>query len=42
MTSLLKLIIADDEVPAGNRLRELLADISTIQFVAEAKMVRRR
>lgn len=33
----LKIIIADDEAPARNRLRELLADISNTQVVAEAK-----
>ena len=37
MTAHLKLIIADDEAPARNRLRELLADISTISIVAEAQ-----
>lgn len=38
MTStMLKLLIADDEAPARNRLRELLADISHINIVAEAK-----
>ena len=37
MTARLKLIIADDEAPARNRLRELLADISTITIVAEAQ-----
>jgi two-component system response regulator AlgR len=37
MTAILKLIIADDEAPARNRLRELLADINTIAVVAEAK-----
>ena len=37
MTAPLNLIIADDEAPARNRLRELLADISTINVVAEAK-----
>lgn len=33
----LKLLIADDEAPARNRLRELLADISHIDIVADAK-----
>lgn len=33
----LKILIADDEAPARNRLRELLADISAINIVAEAK-----
>jgi two-component system response regulator AlgR len=38
MTDLiLKILIADDEAPARNRLRELLADISAINIVAEAK-----
>jgi len=37
MTSLLKLLIADDEAPARNRLRELLGDMSEVQIVAEAK-----
>ncbi len=37
MTAILKLIIADDEAPARNRLRELLSDIDTIHVVAEAK-----
>jgi two-component system, LytTR family, response regulator AlgR len=33
----LKLLIADDEAPARNRLRELLADIENVRLVAEAK-----
>ncbi|MES2013415.1 MAG: response regulator transcription factor [Pseudomonadota bacterium] len=33
----LKILIADDEAPARNRLRELLSDISNINIVAEAK-----
>lgn len=37
MTAPLKLIVADDEAPARNRLRELLSDINTIHVVAEAK-----
>ena len=37
MTSLLKLLIADDEAPARNRLRELLSDMNNITIVAEAK-----
>ena len=37
MTTSLKLIIADDEAPARNRLRELLTEIGTITVVAEAK-----
>ncbi len=37
MTAQLKLIIADDEAPARNRLRELLGDIHHVNIVAEAK-----
>ncbi|MDP1765317.1 MAG: LytTR family DNA-binding domain-containing protein [Methylotenera sp.] len=37
MTNALKLLIADDEAPARNRLRELLSDMSHIHIVAEAK-----
>ncbi|MDP3088475.1 MAG: LytTR family DNA-binding domain-containing protein [Methylotenera sp.] len=37
MTSSLKLLIADDEAPARNRLRELLSDMSEVKIVAEAK-----
>lgn len=37
MTRSLKLLIADDEAPARNRLRELLADINEVNIVAEAK-----
>ncbi len=38
MTSpILNILIADDEAPARNRLRELLSDISNIKLVAEAK-----
>lgn len=33
----LKLILADDEAPARNRLRELLADMPHISLLAEAK-----
>lgn len=33
----LTILIADDEAPARNRLRELLADVSGINIVAEAK-----
>ena len=33
----LKLLIADDETPARNRLRDLLGDIENIEIVAEAK-----
>jgi len=35
--STLKLLIADDEAPARNRLRDLLADIAQLKVVAEAK-----
>ncbi len=35
--STLKLIIADDEAPARNRLRELLADIPQVALLSEAK-----
>lgn len=37
MTARLNILIADDEAPARNRLRELLAEISHINIVAEAK-----
>ena len=33
----LKILIADDEAPARNRLRELLGDIADVEIVAEAK-----
>jgi two-component system response regulator AlgR len=33
---ILKILLADDEVPARNRLRELLADIPGTQVIAEA------
>ncbi len=33
----LKLLIADDEAPARNRLRELLGEVSNVNIVAEAK-----
>lgn len=36
-TAQLKILIADDEAPARNRLRELLADIPRISVVGEAK-----
>jgi two-component system, LytTR family, response regulator AlgR len=36
MTSL-KLLIADDETPARNRLRDLLGEIDNVEIVAEAK-----
>ena len=35
--SLLNILIADDEAPARNRLRDLLADIENVALVAEAK-----
>jgi len=35
--SQLKILIADDEAPARNRLRELLGDITNITLVGEAK-----
>ena len=34
---LLNILIADDEAPARNRLRDLLADIENVALVAEAK-----
>lgn len=36
ISTTLKLLIADDEAPARNRLRELLADISYIDIAADA------
>lgn len=36
-SSVLKVLMADDEAPARNRLRELLSDIPHITIVAEAK-----
>jgi two-component system response regulator AlgR len=33
----LKVLIADDEAPARNRLRELLSDISNVSLICEAK-----
>ena len=33
----LKILIADDEAPARNRLRDLLGDMENVQLVAEAK-----
>lgn len=36
-TANLKLLIADDEAPARNRLRELLADIADVSLVGDAK-----
>ena len=35
--SMLNILIADDEAPARNRLRDLLADIENVAVVAEAK-----
>jgi two-component system response regulator AlgR len=37
MQQMLKILIADDEAPARNRMRDLLADIEHIEIVAEAK-----
>ena len=37
MTAPLRILIADDEAPARNRLRDLLGDIEHTQVVAEAK-----
>jgi len=37
MAELLKILIADDEAPARNRLRELLGDIADVEIVSEAK-----
>jgi two-component system, LytTR family, response regulator AlgR len=37
MTNSLNILIADDEAPARNRLRELLSDINYVNIVAEAK-----
>lgn len=34
---MLKILIADDETPARNRLRDLLSDIADVDIVAEAK-----
>jgi two-component system, LytTR family, response regulator AlgR len=34
---LLKLLIADDETPARNRMRDLISDIADVEIVAEAK-----
>ena len=36
-TMQLKILIADDEAPARNRLRELLSEIADVVVVAEAK-----
>ena len=35
--TILNILIADDETPARNRLRDLLADIENVAVVAEAK-----
>ena len=35
--TILNILIADDEAPARNRLRDLLADIGNINIIAEAK-----
>ena len=35
--SILNILIADDEAPARNRMRDLLADIENVALVAEAK-----
>ena len=35
--TILKILIADDEAPARNRMRDLLADIENVAVVAEAK-----
>ncbi|HSI24172.1 MAG TPA: LytTR family DNA-binding domain-containing protein [Methylotenera sp.] len=37
MQQILKILIADDEAPARNRMRDLLGDIDHIEIVAEAK-----
>ncbi len=37
MTEKLKIIIADDEAPARNRLRDLLRDINNVTIVGEAR-----
>lgn len=37
MTPPLKILIADDETPARNRLKDLLSDIAYVSVVAEAK-----
>jgi len=36
-TAALKILIADDETPARNRLRELLAEVGNVMLVGEAK-----
>jgi two-component system response regulator AlgR len=37
MQQILKILIADDEAPARNRMRDLLCDIEDIEIVGEAK-----
>jgi len=37
MSELLKILIADDEAPARNRLKDLLSEIAQVSVVAEAK-----
>lgn len=37
MAQMLTILIADDEAPARNRLRDLLSDIANVNIVAEAK-----
>ena len=37
MSHTLKILIADDEAPARNRMRDLLSDIEHVEIVAEAK-----
>jgi two-component system response regulator AlgR len=37
MTTMIKLLIADDEAPARKRLRDLLSDINEVTIVADAK-----
>lgn len=37
MNTLIKILIADDEAPARNRLRELLTEVANVTVVAEAK-----
>ena len=37
MTNALKILIADDEAPARNRLRELLSELQQVSVIAEAK-----
>ena len=37
MKPCIKILIADDEAPARNRLRELLAELADVEVIAEAK-----